>query len=145
MAMFNLSFGMLLGFVIATYFNYYVIPIIALVFPVVYLVAVTYFPETPHFLLRKNKVNKARDSYGFYHNLQVAPQQSPTNNSYNGSQQKYANECGLEIESNTKEIRNHDLPGFDELMSNILNKEGTTDKLNRNDFCKFKKFLYSLI
>lgn len=134
MAMFILSFGILLGFVIATYFDYYVIPMIALVSPVVYLIAVIYFPETPHFLLRKNKINKARLSYSFYQNIQ-ATQQSKTDSTYNSYQQKGGIDQ-LESGDSTKEIKNSDVPGFEELMNNVLNKEGTTDKLSRKDFCK---------
>lgn len=138
MAMFNLSFGILLGFVIATYFNYYIIPGIALVFPAIYLIAVIYFPETPHFLLRKRKISQARDSYNFYHNIPSAPAPSAEPNLQNNTPRQ--------MESGTASKKT-ELTGFDELMTNILNSEGVSSKLTRSDFCKlvFISFIRILI
>uniref|UniRef100_A0A1A9Z6K2 Major facilitator superfamily (MFS) profile domain-containing protein n=1 Tax=Glossina pallidipes TaxID=7398 RepID=A0A1A9Z6K2_GLOPL len=69
MAMLMLSFGILAGYIMSTYLDYYVNPFIIVIFPLLYLIAATQFPETPQHLLRKHKISDARESFKFYRNI----------------------------------------------------------------------------
>uniref|UniRef100_A0A1B0F9Z3 Major facilitator superfamily (MFS) profile domain-containing protein n=1 Tax=Glossina morsitans morsitans TaxID=37546 RepID=A0A1B0F9Z3_GLOMM len=69
MAMLMLSFGILVGYIMSTYLDYYVNPFIIVIFPLLYLIAATQFPETPQHLLRKHKISDARESFKFYRNV----------------------------------------------------------------------------
>ncbi|XP_037817851.1 facilitated trehalose transporter Tret1-like [Lucilia sericata] len=53
-----LSFGIMVGFVFSSLLDYYLNSCIIITFPILYLLALTKFPETPQFLLRKRKLKK---------------------------------------------------------------------------------------
>ncbi|KAI9579803.1 hypothetical protein GQX74_000591 [Glossina fuscipes] len=102
MAMLMLSFGILAGYIMSTYLDYYVNPFIIVIFPLLYLIAVTQFPETPQHLLRKHKISDARESFKFYRNMPKT------------------------IEANSlPELRT----AFEELKDNILKANGKSEKL----------------
>ncbi|KAL9895746.1 facilitated trehalose transporter Tret1-like [Glossina fuscipes] len=107
MAMLMLSFGILAGYIMSTYLDYYVNPFIIVIFPLLYLIAVTQFPETPQHLLRKHKISDARESFKFYRNMPKT------------------------IEANSlPELRT----AFEELKDNILKANGKSEKLQVDDF-----------
>lgn len=63
---FGLSSGMLLVFVIGTYVNYFVVPLIILAIPATFLVSLCFLHDTPVSLLERNKIDKAFESLKFY-------------------------------------------------------------------------------
>lgn len=64
----SLNVGVLYGFILSSYIPYHIIPWIVLPIPVVYLICAIYYPETPHFLLRKGRDDEAHKSFLFYKN-----------------------------------------------------------------------------
>lgn len=64
----TLNVGILIGYILSTYVPYHIIPCIVLPIPVLYLIMATYYPETPQYLLRKGKEEKALKSFKFYKN-----------------------------------------------------------------------------
>lgn len=59
------NFGMLLMYVVGEFFDYYTTPKIMLLLPASFLLLFSFFPETPIFLLRKNKLREAEKSLKF--------------------------------------------------------------------------------
>ncbi|XP_030558999.1 facilitated trehalose transporter Tret1-like [Drosophila novamexicana] len=78
MAMMYVSIGMIIGYILTTYLSYYLMPCIAILLPVVYLLAIWGLSETPQHLLRKGRNEQAEKSYYFYKNL---PASNPDNES----------------------------------------------------------------
>lgn len=78
MAMMYVSIGMIMGYILTTYLSYYLMPCIAILLPVVYLLAIWGLSETPQHLLRKGRNEQAEKSYYFYKNL---PASNPDNES----------------------------------------------------------------
>ncbi|KAM7364422.1 facilitated trehalose transporter Tret1-like [Cochliomyia hominivorax] len=113
MAMLFLSFGIMTGFVLSSYLDYYLSPCIIVIFPLVYLTAVTQFPETPQFLLRKQQIEKAREAFKFYKNL--------------------SKEQNIEATSD-KQQEAQENAEFQELKENILSTNGQSQSLCFNDF-----------
>ncbi|XP_017490199.1 PREDICTED: facilitated trehalose transporter Tret1-like, partial [Rhagoletis zephyria] len=66
MGMMFVSCGVLVGFILPTKVNYYVTPCIAVVFPIFYLLALYFFPDTPHSLLKRNRLAEAEEAFNFY-------------------------------------------------------------------------------
>ena len=114
MAMLFLSFGIMVGFVFSSHLDYYLNPCIIIIFPIVYLIAATQFPETPQYLLKKQQIDKARDAFKFYKNL---PKQPEHIEATSAKQQ--------EVEENAE---------FRELKESILSSNGQTEKLKLADF-----------
>ncbi|KAH8359705.1 hypothetical protein KR093_008426 [Drosophila rubida] len=69
MAMMYVSIGMIVGFSLASYLSYYLMPCIAIAFPVIYLLAIIGLSETPQYLLRQGRDALAEKSFYFYKNL----------------------------------------------------------------------------
>ncbi|XP_062125159.1 facilitated trehalose transporter Tret1-like [Drosophila sulfurigaster albostrigata] len=69
MAMMYVSIGMIVGFSLASYLSYYLMPCIAIAFPVIYLLAIIGLSETPQYLLRQGRDAQAEKSFYFYKNL----------------------------------------------------------------------------
>ncbi|EDV93397.1 facilitated trehalose transporter Tret1 [Drosophila grimshawi] len=69
MAMMYVSFGMIIGYILTSYLNYYLMPCVAIIVPIVYLIAIWGLHETPQHLLRKSHDAQAEKSYYFYKNL----------------------------------------------------------------------------
>lgn len=78
MAMMYVSFGMIVGFTMSSYLNYYLMPCIAIALPVIYLLAIIGLSETPQYLLRQGRDALAEKSYYFYKNM---PSSGPDNES----------------------------------------------------------------
>ncbi|XP_065354591.1 facilitated trehalose transporter Tret1-like [Calliphora vicina] len=116
MAMLFLSFGIMTGFVLSSHLDYYLNPCIIIIFPIIYLVAATQFPETPQFLLRKQKIDKAREAFKFYKNI-------PKQENIEATTAKQQ-----EVEENAE---------FQELKQNVLSSNGESQPLAFKDFvCK---------
>lgn len=60
--------GILLGYIVGSYFDYLATPILAVILQVAFIVAFIYFPETPQFLFIKNKEDESRQSLKFFRN-----------------------------------------------------------------------------
>lgn len=118
MAMIFLSFGIMTGFVLSTYLDYYLNPCIIIIFPIAYLIAAIQFPETPQYLLKKHQIDKARDAFKFYKNL---PRQMP-------HIEATATSAKQQIVEENDEFR--------ELKESILSSNGQTEKLCLRDFGK---------
>lgn len=63
------SIGMMVGFTLASYLSYYLMPCIIIALPVVFIVAIFGLAETPQFLLRRGRDAQAEKSFYFYKNL----------------------------------------------------------------------------
>lgn len=61
--------GILIGFLVGNYFSYEMVPKILLAFPVLFLVCFYFFPESPYYLMQKNKVQEAERSLRFYRDM----------------------------------------------------------------------------
>lgn len=72
MAMMYVSVGLMIGYLLSSYLDYYLVPCIAIAVPVVYLVAIFGLSETPQYLLRRGRDEQAKKSYCFYKNLTIA-------------------------------------------------------------------------
>ncbi|XP_055919560.1 facilitated trehalose transporter Tret1-like [Eupeodes corollae] len=66
---FALSIGMLLGNIIGSHISYLLIPCLVMVLPVIYLILVVQFPETPQYLLRNGYNDAAEKSLKYYRNI----------------------------------------------------------------------------
>lgn len=66
MGMMFLSCGVLIGFILPTKIDYYLTPCIALALPILYVVVVCFFPETPQSLLRSGQLAEAEAAFNFY-------------------------------------------------------------------------------
>ncbi|XP_050323526.1 facilitated trehalose transporter Tret1-like [Bactrocera neohumeralis] len=64
-----LSGGTVTGFVLPSVLNYHVIPCIGLLFSIVFLIALYFFPETPQSLLKSNNILEAKAAFDFYNGL----------------------------------------------------------------------------
>lgn len=58
--------GIFLGYILSSYLDYYLIPCVVIVVPIIYLVALKVFPECPQHLLRQQKIEEARKAYDYY-------------------------------------------------------------------------------
>lgn len=116
MSMLLLSFGILAGFILSSHLDYYVNPCIIIILPIIYLLAATQFPETPQFLIRKQKMDKAHEAFKFYKNLK--------------------NPKSLEANKNELQELNTQ-SGFEELKQNILAVISHSEKLSLHDFGRF--------
>ncbi|TDG42783.1 hypothetical protein AWZ03_010795 [Drosophila navojoa] len=72
MAMMYVSIGLMIGYLLSSYLDYYLVPCIAVAVPVAYLVAIFGLSETPQYLLRRGRDEQAKKSYCFYKNLTIA-------------------------------------------------------------------------
>ncbi|XP_039969786.1 facilitated trehalose transporter Tret1-like [Bactrocera tryoni] len=70
MAMMFFSTGLLCGYILATYLDYYLIPCIIIVLPIIYLVGNLFLPETPQCLLKHGREKEAELSFNFYKNIE---------------------------------------------------------------------------
>lgn len=100
--------GMLIMLILATYLDYFVLPLIGLVFPSLGFLLMFFLPETPHFLIEKKKYDEAFKSLKFYRSCNS----------------KTDNETVMNVERE-----------FDSLKSGILN--ATTNKVEWADFSEF--------
>ncbi|XP_017119967.1 facilitated trehalose transporter Tret1 [Drosophila elegans] len=69
MAMMYVAIGMMVGFSLASYLSYYLMPCIIVALPVVFMLAISRLSETPQYLLRRGRDDQAEKSFYFYKNL----------------------------------------------------------------------------
>lgn len=115
LGMLFLSGGTVTGFVLPTVLNYYVTPCIALLFPIVFLTALCFFPETPQSLLKNNNITEAKAAFEFYNGIGRVKNRS----------------FGSSIEASQTVERE-----FEELKTNIL-KGDSSQPVTMHDFCKY--------
>lgn len=65
----GVSMGIFNGFVTGTFIHYKYIPFIMLSLSVVFLLSVFALPDTPHSLLKANRITDAEASFRFYRNI----------------------------------------------------------------------------
>lgn len=53
----SLNIGILLGFTFGAYFSYYMTPIFAIILAIFSAIALYFFPESPPFLLKQNRMS----------------------------------------------------------------------------------------
>ncbi|XP_036341275.1 facilitated trehalose transporter Tret1-like [Rhagoletis pomonella] len=69
LAMMFYSCGILIGYILPSYLDYYVIPCIIIFLSIIYIVIMAFFPETPTSLMQRGKVEEAEIAFNFYKNL----------------------------------------------------------------------------
>ncbi|XP_037708825.1 facilitated trehalose transporter Tret1 [Drosophila subpulchrella] len=65
----SVNTGVLAGYIVSTSFDYFTSPPFIIALPVCYFICIFLFPETPHHLIRKGKVEAAKKSFMFYKNI----------------------------------------------------------------------------
>ncbi|XP_055302940.1 uncharacterized protein LOC129568722 [Sitodiplosis mosellana] len=63
------NFGMLVSYIIGNFYDFYVTPKVMIVLTVIFGVLLCFFPESPTFLLKQNRISEAERSIRFYQNL----------------------------------------------------------------------------
>lgn len=63
------NFGILIGFLWGAYLNYYLVAYLSLLFPIIFLISFIIVPETPSYLISKNKIANAEQSLRFFRGL----------------------------------------------------------------------------
>lgn len=66
--MMSANFGILLAFVAGNYLSYQMVPRLFIWLPIIFLLSVLFFPETPFYYMRRNRELKAIKSLEFYRN-----------------------------------------------------------------------------
>lgn len=61
--------GILFSYIIGASVTYSVYPYIGICFPLIYPFLIFFFPETPQSLIKKNKLEDARESLRFYRGI----------------------------------------------------------------------------
>lgn len=82
MLMLSVNFGVLIGFIVSSHIAYHIIPFCILVLPIIYLLLILMFPETPQYLLRKKKFTAAEESFRFYKNCGIDSKKDDHDNSF---------------------------------------------------------------
>lgn len=103
----------MVGFIFSSHLDYYLNPCIIVIFPILYLITISRFPETPQYLLRKQHIDKAHKAFRFYKNLPKLKS----------------------IEATSAEQQELNVDGeFEELKQNILSSHNQADKVTFKDF-----------
>lgn len=63
--------GVLIGFVVGNFFEYNTVPKILIVFPIVFILCYQFFPESPWYLVHRDKFEAAEKSLRFYRNVKT--------------------------------------------------------------------------
>lgn len=69
MIMVSVNTGVLVGYILATNVEYYIVPYFVIPLPVCYIVGNLFLPETPFFLIRSGNFDAAEKSFRFYKNI----------------------------------------------------------------------------
>lgn len=71
MTMFNVAFNMgtFIGYIVGHFLSFRLGPLVAIGFGIVFMILFSAFPETPRYLILKNKINEAEKSLKIYRNL----------------------------------------------------------------------------
>ncbi|XP_018801152.1 PREDICTED: facilitated trehalose transporter Tret1-like [Bactrocera latifrons] len=127
MAMGFLSTGILLGYALPAYLDYFLVPCIIIVLPILYFLACLAFPETPQYLLKRGHTKRAEKSFNFYKSLPELEE---------NSQQKYNRDV---------ELPRHTLPAtseFEELKGAVLSGGLATPITIKDFFTKSAMFKF---
>lgn len=81
---FNWTTGIVIGYVLASWMDYFLVPYVPLAFSVLFLVIFLWLPESPDYLLHTNQLDLAKISYAFYENHRSVTQPPPPPLSTNG-------------------------------------------------------------
>lgn len=65
--------GIVLGYMISSWMDYYQMPYVAIGLTVAFLAIFIWFPESPDYLAHKNRTEEAKKSYAFYGNYRSTP------------------------------------------------------------------------
>ncbi|KAG4077354.1 hypothetical protein HA402_009755 [Bradysia odoriphaga] len=65
------ALGILIAFILGDYTDFIVTPICGLVMSVIFFGLFSFFPETPIFLMRQNKIDETEKSLQFYRNVRI--------------------------------------------------------------------------
>ncbi|KAH8368899.1 hypothetical protein KR200_001001, partial [Drosophila serrata] len=69
MILLTVNTGVLAGYIVSSHFNYFTTPPFIIAIPICYIIANFLFPETPIHLIRKGKIQQAKESFQFYKNI----------------------------------------------------------------------------
>lgn len=58
--------GILLGYIAGAYMSYLSVALVSLILPIIFAIGFMFFPETPQYLLTRNKTDAARKALEFY-------------------------------------------------------------------------------
>lgn len=62
--------GILIGYIIGGSINYFIVPIISILFNIMLFIGFIYLPETPQYLIIQKRSDDAKNSLCFYRNEQ---------------------------------------------------------------------------
>ncbi|XP_037034110.1 facilitated trehalose transporter Tret1-like [Bradysia coprophila] len=83
--------GILLAFVVGHFFDYTIVAQILLILPIVYVLLVAPFPETPSYLMSIDRTEDAEKAFKFYRNIKRKSQITDTfRNEFNELKQKFS-------------------------------------------------------
>lgn len=57
MLIMNENIGVVLSFILGAYCDFYVTPIVAIVLIIVFVISFSFFPESPTFLIKRNRIS----------------------------------------------------------------------------------------
>ncbi|KAH8334417.1 hypothetical protein KR059_009960 [Drosophila kikkawai] len=69
MILLSVNMGVLAGYIVSTHVDYFTAPPFIIALPLCYFICNFLFPETPHHLIRKGKIEAAKKSFMFYKNI----------------------------------------------------------------------------
>lgn len=95
----SVNLGILLGFVAGHYLSFFTVPKCALLFTVTHFVTFIFFPESPTFLMRKDRLNEAVEALQFYRNSRRMSDQKL--DFYKNELHKLINVGGEDLKSDT--------------------------------------------
>ena len=61
-----LNLGVLFSFIAGAYLDFFIVPLLMIVIPTAFIVALTFLPDTPQSLIIRNKHDDAWESLNFY-------------------------------------------------------------------------------
>lgn len=68
MMLLSVNTGTLVGYILSTHLDYYVVPIVGVSLPITYFIASLFLPESAPYLLRQSRVKAAEESFRYYTN-----------------------------------------------------------------------------
>lgn len=80
--------GIVLGFILSSWMDYYKMPYVATVLSIIFLAIFVWLPESPDYLLHINKVEEAKKSYAFYGNNRTLTDAAVAETQIEGGAQK---------------------------------------------------------
>lgn len=77
MLSFNWTFGMFLGYVLASWVDYYLVPYVSAAFNIIFVLIFLWFPESSDYLAHIQQTEKAKKAYAFYGNHRTSVEAKP--------------------------------------------------------------------